>query len=247
MAREVQRNLGIDDARQDFFSTPLVEWLKNNYESHESLLQPCIPWKFVFSQAVRLIWLHRNRFIFQTWRKEPNIHAQSIKKIAKFFALVPDCSNKLPRVQIQISWKKPRTGQVKLNTNGVVFRNLKKAGGGGVLRDSNGDQLAGFMRKLGSTSSILAELQALKDGLSVGRQLDILNINIDLDADVLVHLLTNPSSLNLMLEPPLNDCKNLIKAFHIYTVTHIFREANRCVDKLTNMGATQPTDFLLLY
>ena len=50
-----------------------------------------------------------------------------------------------------------------------------------------------------------------------------------------------------MLEPPLNDCKNLIKAFHIYTVTHIFREANRCADKLANIGATQPTDFLLLY
>ena len=116
-----------------------------------------------------------------------------------------------------------------------------------MLRDSNGDWVAGFMRKLGSTSSILAELQALKDGLSVGRQLDILNINIELDADVLVPLLTNPSSLNLMLEPLLNDCRNLIKAFPNYTVTQIFREANRCADKLANMGATQLTNFLLLY
>ena len=50
-----------------------------------------------------------------------------------------------------------------------------------------------------------------------------------------------------MLEPLLNDCRNLIKAFPNYTVTQIFREANRCADKLANMGATQPTDFLLLY
>ena len=52
VAREVWRNLGIDDARQDFFGTPSVDWIKNNCESHESLLQPCIPWKFVFPQAV---------------------------------------------------------------------------------------------------------------------------------------------------------------------------------------------------
>ena len=58
---------------------------------------------------------------------------QSIKRGAKFFALISDCSNKLPRVQIQISWKKPMTGWVKLNIDGVVFGNPIKAGGGGVL------------------------------------------------------------------------------------------------------------------
>lgn len=30
-------------------------------------------------------------------------------------------------------------------------------------------------------------------------------------------------------------------------MTQIFREANRCIDKLANMGATQHMDFLLLY
>ena len=138
-------------------------------------------------------------------------------------------------------------GWVKLNTDGVVFGNPKKAGGGGVLGDSNEDWVARFMRKLGSMSSTMVELWALKDGLSLARQLDILNINIELDADVLVHLLTNPSSLNLMLEPLLNDWRNLIKAFPNYIMTHIFREANKCADKLANMGATLSSDFLLLY
>ena len=124
---------------------------------------------------------------------------------------------------------------MKLNTDGAVFGNPKKVGGGGVLHDSNGDWVARFMRKLGSMSSTTTELWAHKDGLSLARQLDILNINIELDANVLVHLLTNPSSLNLMLEPLLNDCRNLIKAFPNCTVTHIFREAHRCADKLANM------------
>ena len=96
-------------------------------------------------------------------------------------------------------------------------------------------------------SSVLAELWTLNDGLLLARQLNILNVNIELDADLLVHLLNNPSSHNLMLEPLLNDCRTLIKAFPSYTVTHIIREANRCADKFANMGATQPIDFLLLY
>ena len=81
----------------------------------------------------------------------------------------------------------------------------------------------------------------------LGNLIYILNVNIELNADLLVHLLNNPFSHNLMLEPLLNDWRNLIKAFPNYIMTHIFREANKCADKLANMGATLSSDFLLLY
>ena len=148
-------------------------------------------------------------------------------------------------MQVQISWKKPLAGWMKLNTDGVVFGNSIQVGGGGVIRDSNGEWVAGFVRKLGSMSSILAELWALKDGLLLARQLDILNVNIELDADLIVHLLNNPSFHNLMFKPLLNDCKNLIKTFPSCTMAHVFRETNRCADKLANIGATQTVNFLL--
>ena len=38
----VCRNLGISDARQDFFGIPLLDCLKNNYESHFSCSLICI-------------------------------------------------------------------------------------------------------------------------------------------------------------------------------------------------------------
>ena len=49
------------------------------------------------------------------------------------------------------------------------------------------------------------------------------------------------------IEPLLNDYRNLIKTFPSCIVAHIFREANRCTDKLANIGATQVVNFLLLY
>nr|POE70900.1 putative ribonuclease h protein [Quercus suber] len=99
-----------------------------------------------------------------------------LKKGVEFYAIVPNEPNKLSRVQVQVKWTKPSTGWVKLNTDGTMYGNPIKVSGGGVLRSSYGDWLAGFARKLGSTSSTMAELWALKDGLTVAKQMGIENI-----------------------------------------------------------------------
>ena len=44
-------------------------------------------------------------------------------------------------------------------------------GGGGLIRDHNGDWMAGFLRALGSTNSIIVELWALRDGLTLAKEL----------------------------------------------------------------------------
>ena len=93
----------------------------------------------------------------------------------------------------------------------------------------------------------MAELWALKEGLSLARQLNLTNLNIEIDIVVLVHLLTNLGTINHMLEPLLNDYRNLVKLFPNCSVTHIYKEANCCADKLAKMGATQDIDLLILY
>ena len=80
--------------------------------------------------------------------------------------------------------------------------------------------------------SSMAELWALRDRLNLAKKLNIENICVEMDAKFLIYLLSNSSTDNLILEPPLIDCKNLMKAFPNCTVTHIYREANRCANKL---------------
>ena len=63
-----------------------------------------------------------------------------------------------------IRWEKPRAGWLTLNTDGSAGSN-SGPGGGGLLRDENGNWVKGFARKIGNTSSYLAELWALRDGL----------------------------------------------------------------------------------
>ena len=75
--------------------------------------------------------------------------------------------------------------------------------------------LAGFSRleatkrtrNLGTTSRVKAKLWALKDGLNLGQQLGINNINVEMDIEVLVYMFMNPSSISFMLEPLLSDCR----------------------------------------
>ena len=116
-----------------------------------------------------------------------------------------------------------------------------------MLQCSNGNWIDGFARKLGTVSSTMAELWALKDGLALAKQLNLLNVNIELDAEPILHLLSNPTTVNLMLEPLLNNCRTLIRAMPNCSVTHIYREANRCADRMTKMGADLATDFQILY
>ena len=104
---------------------------------------------------------------------------------------------------------------VKLNTDGSVCGNSKLAGGGGVL--------------LGITSVIMAEQWPLKDGLSLAMHLDFNNINAEVDVDMLVYMLSNLSFKNLMLEPHLNDCGNLMMTF--IAQCHVF--IGNLIDVLT--------------
>ena len=149
-----------------------------------------------------------------------------------FYAIVPNGPNKPSRVQVQVRWIKPPSGWVKLNTDGSVFGDPIKADGGGILRCNNGDWIARFARKLKNITSTVAKLWALKDGLTMAKQLGIENICIEMYAEFIVHLVSSPSVVNLMLEPLFTNCRNLIKTFPNYSVAHVFREANSCANRL---------------
>ena len=66
--------------------------------------------------------------------------------------------------------------------------------------------------ELGSISGTMAEPWALKMAFSLARQLNLENINLELDAEVLVYMLFSLSSVNLMSETLLTDFRNLMRS-----------------------------------
>ena len=97
--------------------------------------------------------------------------------------------------------------------------------------------LAGFSRleatkrtrNLGTTSSVKAKLWALKDGLNLGQQLGINNINVEMDIEVLVYMFMNPHLLTLCWNP-----------------SYLTAGAVQLIDFLISFSKKKKKDFLIL-
>ena len=79
----------------------------------------------------------------------------------------------------------------KLNTDGSFMGSSGQVGCGGVVRDEHGGWVAGFTRHIGATSSFVAELWGLREGLNLCYSLNRPRLIVELDAKVEVEVLKN--------------------------------------------------------
>ena len=135
----------------------------------------------------------------------------------EYFYCVSKAKQVTSRAVIPIKWYKPNPGWYKFNTNGALLGNPGRAGGGRLIRNRDGVWIRGYSRSIGYTTSVMAELWALRDGLSLTIQLGIRNLEVEFDAKVIVEMLNNANSSN----------KNFLHCFltadHSWQVSHRFR------------------------
>lgn len=70
-------------------------------------------------------------------------------------------------------------------------------------------------------------------------------VMIELDAKSLVDALNKSSYYNSVISPLLDDCKLLISQIPQVHVKHTYRKANKCADRLANLGLLQTLDFIV--
>ena len=116
---------------------------------------------------------------------------------------------------------------------------------GSIIRDREGHWVKGFSRSIGFTSSIMVELWALRDGLRLDSQLGIQNLEVEMDAKVIVDLINSNANYNRAYSPLLHDCRLLLGRFPQVRVAHVFRKANKCVNALTKRGCSSQEDFVV--
>ena len=91
----------------------------------------------------------------------------------------------------RVCWSRPSSRWAKLNTDGSSLGNPGRAGGGGLIKDAHGGWVKGFTRNIGVATSVEAELWALRDGLDLCLSLNILAVEIEIDAKVVVDWINN--------------------------------------------------------
>ena len=149
------------------------------------------------------------------------------------------------KTMVQVRWEKPQQGWIRLNTDGSTLGNPGRARGGGILRDDQGNWVAGFSRNIGFSTSFIAELWALSDGLTLYNNLKLNAVDIQIDAKAIVVLLSNPSYSNSFAMPIVDNCRQLISQIPQVWIGHCYCEANSCADFIARIGPSQNSDFIL--
>ena len=114
-----------------------------------------------------------------------------------------------------------------------------------MIRDCYRAWVRGFSRSIGIASCVQSELKALLDGLLLAVELDITRLEIELDSLFVVELISSSKAANIFLSAIVCDCRSLLDRFEQFSIKHIFREANSCVDLLAKAGCVQLVDFIL--
>ena len=204
-----------------------------------------IPWNLIFPLVAWNIWKHRNKVVFENVPLNLNLHRFYINEAKEYFYCIAKSGRKKQLISLPVKWNKSPIEWFKLNTNGASSGNPGKAGGGGLIRDCDGKWIKGFLRSIGHASSFSAKFWALRDGLKLALGIRVQRLVVELDAKVVISLITSTGGSNKPYLPLLNDCRYLLSRFLQTQVVHVFREGNRCTDALARMGSSMAEEFLV--
>lgn len=125
-----------------------------------------------------------------------------------------------------------------MNIDGAFKASLRMASTGGLIGDHNGRWIQRFTDNIGTCTIIITELWGILIGLQMAWNRGSQKILLEVDSLTAIKLIdkeTTAHNRNGSLVRHIQEW--LIKEWEV-KMKHIFREANSCADKLTNIVAT---------
>ncbi|PKI40487.1 hypothetical protein CRG98_039123 [Punica granatum] len=132
------------------------------------------------------------------------------------------------------------SGWIKVNTNGAAKGKPGMAGAGGLIRDDFGRWLGGFSQNIGITTSIAAELWAVKMGLELAWDLGVTKLILEVDFEVVCHFLRSNHNDVGGNKALLRDIRALLLHEWLIVPEHVYCESNMCADWLANHALLLP-------
>ncbi|KAL5735902.1 hypothetical protein ACOSQ2_030690 [Xanthoceras sorbifolium] len=231
-----------------------VFWDVLNLQRHISCFD-LILWVFVRAKRAEFeefcmilwgVWSERNA-VFHS--KSPRVSADlvswSLSLLRKFQSTqkVFGSPSQPPRLPCSASWSPPPAGSLKLNTDAAVKPGLSVMGSGAVVRDSQGKVVAASAKPLlGFFPAELGELLALREGLLLAMELNLIIEWVELDAANAVARIFNscPSSF---MDPIVSDIKALFRVVGVSNCHAIPRSRNGMAHSLASLAFSSKEDF----
>ncbi|XP_015163905.1 uncharacterized protein [Solanum tuberosum] len=169
--------------KQDLTNAPPMDWIpKLIKQSGQTPISP-VP---SATPVCFGLWINRNNNHFNHTNKYPD-YRQPMQRAIEFHSLGPNYKPSRIPISIDLSWSPPTNG-FKLNTDGACSQTSTQKGGfGGVIRDSAGSWIIGFMGSVQNTSPLATEMLALFHCLRIAQLHNIQPLEIEMDAQAVVH------------------------------------------------------------
>ena len=212
-------------------------WIKKNALDSSKGLGKDYDWCHFFLLGLWNLWLQRNKKAFKQQPSNPNLVQVVEMQSRELLYCVLETNTGLVRLLKQIQWLKPPEGWHKLNTDGSVVSTNGLSRCGGLLRDCSRQWVVGFAKSISVSSSIAAELWALREGLGLCLENGISVVEIELDSSVAISLVSSNVVSNGDLSGLVYDCREMLLRLPRFKLSHCFREANFCVDVLAKLGS----------
>ncbi|CAL1409286.1 unnamed protein product [Linum trigynum] len=204
-------------------------------------------WASYFSLILWFIWKQRNEKIFQGKALSlPSLFHYVTAKAKEWAGIWEAASRKLDvrskaaRSEELIGWKPPPVGWLKLNTDGAAQGHGGEIGAGGVIRNSNGDWIKGFVCRIGAGSVIMAELWGILRGINLARRMGIEFLIIESDSRLALDLIQQPHDPTHLHASILADIRRTLAQNWVVQLVHSYREGNRVADWLSKHSLVYP-------
>ncbi|KAF3954228.1 hypothetical protein CMV_020402 [Castanea mollissima] len=156
-------------------------------------------WTALFDKIKRQKW---NEIMRQGWDKTKSQGWDELRELRGFRVVLTRSFAGMP---MAIRWERLGQGKLKLNIGGSAQRKSGLAGGGGVLRDDQGNWVLGYSRKIGRTTRFLAAWRALRDGLHLCLSKNHLDVEVELDAEIFAYALATTQQSDQPVSPLMDD------------------------------------------
>ncbi|XP_024195694.1 uncharacterized protein LOC112198822 [Rosa chinensis] len=110
------------------------------------------------------------------------------------------------------------------------------AAAGFVIRNHSGSPVVAGTRKIGSTTVLVAECSALKDGLLHALHLNCSNMLVEGDSKLVIDCVNKISDPPWKIRSLVRDIQDISSMFEEISFSHIPREANFVADTLASLG-----------
>ncbi|KAJ7950371.1 Ribonuclease H protein [Quillaja saponaria] len=137
-----------------------------------------------------------------------------------------------------VSWSPSSNNWLKLNTDGSNIDNLSLSAVGGLIRNRDGVRQAGFSLNLGYGNIMLAELNAIRHGLSLAWNMGYRLLHIESDSKEAVSSIHYADVGTHPMGSLILDYRFLMSREWSCTLTHCYRKTNFSADHLAKLGQT---------